>query len=165
MIYSTIYFSVEKEKQMNTAWVELNLILPNFFTYYSLSLLCKNNNKKSLSLSSFCFLIVFFHAIKYFAFWISLNQGNKIYFNYSWAYLSANLLVCVKLWWEHGMKLIKLNIFGWIAHIRIISLDDKINLKNGLFQSLLYSNINATKSQMDDSFMKTQQMGTNGLHF
>lgn len=57
------------------------------------------------------------------------------------------------------MKLIKLDNFGWVARVRIMSLDDKTNLKKGLCWSLLYSNINATNSQMDDNIMKTQQMG------
>lgn len=57
------------------------------------------------------------------------------------------------------MKLIKLDNFNWIAQVRIMNLDDKTNLKNRLCWSLLYGNINATKSQMDDNIMKTQQMG------
>lgn len=57
------------------------------------------------------------------------------------------------------MKLIKLDNFSWVAQVRIMSLDDRTDLKNGFFWSLLYSNKNATKSQMDDNIMKTQQMG------
>lgn len=133
--------------------------------FSSLSLLCKN--KKVFLFQVFAFSLT------------SLIQPNVSHFESCWMkemqYISItvglislpNLLVCVKLWWEHWMKLIKLDIFGWADHIRIISLDDKTNLKNGLCWSLLYSNINATKSQSwwMTTLWKHSKWETNRVHF
>lgn len=84
--YSHDFFFCGKSKasEAGTCRIKPNSSQTVHMLSTSLSLLCK----KSFALWSFCYLIDFFDTVRWFSFWIPLNEGNAIYFNYSWANLS-----------------------------------------------------------------------------